>query len=611
MNFSINKKLFLLLQNQNMKKLFFFNNLDNYHFIIDAKQKITSNINIFDCYIKKYIKNYINSSLAYGIYEELKNIYINKDNIIFINDDKNNYKTIKIEKVFHSKIKNKFFKKFVKFENIFKLGETIKNNLPILISKFKYELKKENIDNKDQVNIADISLPPSNFSSKSIQIVNNIYKTGYDICNFNNEIYLKDFCFNNCDITQMSVSLLEKGNIKINILDKILDKLDNEKSKIELDDYNNWEKAYNLSQYKNYNYLFETKLKQKNFDNILSIIYQNLIIQKYKYRYNNMFSYFPEKLNLPPKFFNNISSNLYSDEISLYCPNNKNNLQPIESDILVSHPQLPLYLSSNTNGILFLYSFSEKKNKIIDEFYIDKIDSNSKFFINKLKFNLYGDNFMGCDTEGNLYNWNFDHLQSRKIPQNIIFNNPDNNNYFFCNDMCYLNNTGIIATISKKNTILFDFLMPEKKRKINDIFCGGNIILPLFSDNSLIISNNDSPGKISFIDLRKMEISKSVELFNINNPKNKNNNIKIMDMKLSEKENFLIAYGSDYTVKIFDITQKNNPLLIESLQAFNIDNKNINNLNEEKNFRGKLKLSSGYMFISKDNNIKLLRDNII
>jgi hypothetical protein len=324
-----------------------------------------------------------------------------------------------------------------------------------------------------------------------------------------------------------------------------------------------------------------------------------------------MFSYFPEKLNLPPKFFNNISSNLYSDEISLYCPNNKNNLQHIESDILVSHPQLPLYLSSNTNGILFLYSFSEKKNKIIDEFYIDKIDYNSKFFINKLKFNLYGDNFMGCDTEGNLYNWNFDHLQSRKIPQNIIFNNPDNNNYFFCNDMCYLNNTGIIATISKKNTTLFDFLMPEKKRKINDILCGGNIILPLFSDNSLIISNNDSPGKISFIDLRKMEISKSVELFNINNPKNKNNNIKIMDMKLSEKENFLIAYGSDYTVKIFDITQKNIPLLIESLQSFNIDNKNINNLNEEKNFRGKLKLSSGYMFISKDNNIKLLRDNII
>ena len=628
LNYSINKELLQFLQNQKIKKISFtnmiklsnsqdinYNTIENYTFIKDIQQKLKSNLNALYFYINKYVRQHLNCHISYAIYEELKNVYINKKNINYINDDKNNYKTIKIEKIFPTKDRYKFYDKFLKFEKIFKLGDIIINKLSILTVNFKYEKNRDNTDNRvntinnqQMINIADTSLPPSNISSKSIQIINNIFKEGYELCNFNNDLKLKDFCLNNCDITQMSLSLLEKGNIKINILDNFIKKIKNKKQEKIYDSIDNWKKAYEETLYSDYKSSFEVKLKQHNYNNIFSILYQNIIIPKYTHKYNNISLFFPKKEYGPPKYFNDMPSKKYLEEISLYYRSDKT--KPIYSDILESHPRLPLYLNSNNTGVIFLYSFSGK-TKILDEFYIDKIDNNIDHFINKIKFNLYGDNFMACDLEGNLYNWNFEHMQSRKIPESIIHSNSDNQNYFFCNDMCYLNNTGMIATTNNKNIALFDLLMPEKKRKINDIFPGGDLILPFFSENSFIISNNDSPGNISFVDLRKIEIEKKVQLYNINKDlnKQKNNNIQIMDMKLSANEKYLITYGSDYSVKIWDLNDKYNPLLIESLQPFNIENKVIDNLNE--NFNGKLKLSSGYLFVSKDNNIKLLRNNII
>ena len=627
MNYSINKQLLYFLQNQNIKKIssIKFNTnqdinyitIDNYNFINDIELKIEYNLNGFDFYINKYITKKLDCSLSYGIYEELKNIYINKKNISYIKDEVNNYKIIKIEKLFHSKEKNKFFQKFLKFEKIFKLGENIKNYLPFLTYNFKYEKNKEhNSNNKDnQINIADNLLPPSSISSKSIQIVNNIFGNGYDICNYNNELKVNDFCINSCDITQMSISLLDKGNIKINVLDKIIGKLENKKEEekeIELDNITHWENAYKVSMHKDFKYLIEFKLIKNNFDNIYPILYKNIVMPKYQNKYNDMISHFPEKLSLPPNYFNNVQSQHFLDEISLFSPKIKNN--SIYSDILEPHPQLPLYLSSNNNGEIYLYSFNDKK--ILDKYNINlkKTENNVNLNINKIKFNKYGDNFMACDTDGNLYYWTFDHMQSKKIPYykiksnintNIDSNTNSNKKNFFCNDMCYLNNTGVIATISNKNIAIYDLLMPKKNRIINEIYIGGDIILPLFSEKSLIVGNGDSPGGISFVDLRKMEVIKNYQLYINNDIKS---NVKIMDMKLSENENYLVSYGSDYTVKIWDLSDKYDPLLIESLQPFNnFDNKEKNN----EIFKGKIKLSSGYLFVSKDNNIKMLRNNII
>jgi len=585
------------------------NDIGNFHFLINLKQKINSDMNTFDFYIKKFIKDNLDSSLAFAIYEELKNIYINKKNINFISDIKNNSKIIKYEKVFHSKDKIKFFDKFFKFEKLFKLGAIIRNNIFMLSMNFKYEKIREISSHENQINISDTSLPPSYISSKSIQIVNSIFKNGYDICNFNNEIKIKDFCINHCDISQMSISLQEKGNIKINALDTLLNKIGKIKNQTELDSHIYWEKSYEAALNKDYNQIFNFKLKQNNFNDILPILYQNILIPKNQYKNNNINSFFQEKILLPPKYYNDVPSISYLNEISLYRSKSTSILY---SDILESHPQLPVYLSSNSNGIIFLYPFVQKskKSEIIDEFYVEKTESSTNIYMKNIKFNSYGDNFMACDIEGNLYNWSFDHMQSRKLPQNIIHNNSENREYFSCNDMCYLNSTGMIATISRKNISIFDFLMPERKRKVNDIYFGGDILLPFYSNSSFIISNSDSPGKISFVDIRKMEIIKETQLYNSINSENKKiNDIKIMDMKLSENENYLITYGSDYTVKIWDLSEKNNPLLIESLQPFNINNEE--KINNEGNFKGRLKLSSGLLFVSKSNNIKLLRENII
>ena len=79
---------------------------------------------------------------------------------------------------------------------------------------------------------------------------------------------------------------------------------------------------------------------------------------------------------------------------------------------------------------------------------------------------------------------------------------------------------------------------------------------------------------------------------------------EIKSIKLSERENFLVTYGKDNFVKIWDLTNKINPLLIEQIQPFNFDNfENKSHIN--------LEISDGFLFVSKDNCIKLLRNNII
>ena len=82
-----------------------------------------------------------------------------------------------------------------------------------------------------------------------------------------------------------------------------------------------------------------------------------------------------------------------------------------------------------------------------------------------------------------------------------------------------------------------------------------------------------------------------------------NPNGYIKDVKISPNENFLVTYGDDVVVKIWDLSNKTNPLLIESFQPFDAKN--------EKKPKIKLQLINGFLFASKDNSIKLLRNNII
>ena len=106
---------------------------------------------------------------------------------------------------------------------------------------------------------------------------------------------------------------------------------------------------------------------------------------------------------------------------------------------------------------------------------------------------------------------------------------------------------------------------------------------------------NDEPGFISFVDIRKRnDILKKFQA----------HDDKIKCVKLSERENFLVTYGTDNYVKIWDLTNRINPLLIEEIEPFDNDNyENKSHIN--------LEISDGFLFASKDNCIKLLRNNII
>ena len=588
---------------------------EDFKFMNYLKILVNSYLDNFDINIEKYISLYMKCDLRYSIHEELKKIYIKKSPIKFSKEDKN-IKIIKYEYLFSRKSEEKFFERFNNFENIFKLGNIICKYITYLSEKFKYEKRVENDPLDVNTNLADPSLPPSTYTISSINIVSSVFhKVGYEIFNLNENLTINDFCCNNCDMTQMAVSFGSQGNIKINFLNNLLNKkkTDSMLSLMEKDDLENWEQKYKDSYVSDYYSLLEKQI-QENYNEILSILYHGIYLPR------KTFTQFPQFLRLPPKYFNSIPSSEFliniSNQQKYAQPSSINNtssnnqggtnttINPTEvvySKVLLPHPQLPVYLSSDNRGVISVYSFSPYKDVScpIDEYYIEKnINSENKTLhvISKMKFNSYGDTLLCCDSEGSIFTWNFDHSNTRKTAKNTIHQVAGE---FSCDDCCFLNNTGIIASTSHKvdekpKTHLFDLLLPQKKRKIYEIPRGGDKILPISSDASFLVGNMEKPGNISFIDIRKMEIVNSFQAYQ---------NAYIKDVKISENENFLVTYGDDLFIKIWDLTNKTEPLLIESFQPF--EGKT------EKKPKNKLQLVNGFLFASKDNSIKLLRNNII
>ena len=585
---------------------------EDFKFMNLLKTLVNSYLDNFDINIEKYISLYMKCDLRYSVHEELKKIYIKKSPIKFSKSDKN-IKLIKYEYLFSRKSEEKFFERFNNFENTFNLRNIICKYITYLSEKFKYEKKIENDPLEVNTNLADPSLPPSTYTISSINIVSSVFhKVGYEIFNLSENLTINDFCCNNCDMTQMAVSFGSQGNIKINFLNNLLNKkkTDSMLSLMEKDVLENWVQSYKDSYISDYNSLLEKQI-QENYNEILSILYHGIYFKR------KNFTQFPQFMRLPPKYFNSLPSSDFLINISTQQKfsqpsnsnsltkdgqsNSSNNLEVVYSKVLLPHPQLPIYLSSNNRDVISVYSFSPYKdvNCPIDEYFIEKnanAEQRQPHPINKMKFNSYGDTLLCSDSDGSVFTWNFDHSNTRKTPKNIIQQIPGE---FCCDDCCFLNNTGIIATTSHKvdekpKTCLFDLLLPQKQRKVQEINGGGDRILPIASDASFIIGNFEKPGSISFVDIRKMEVVNTFQA---------HQNGYIKDIKISQNENFLVTYGDDIFVKIWDLSNKANPLLIESFQPF--DGKT------EKKPKNKLQLINGFLFASKDNSIKLLRNNII
>ena len=200
---------------------------EDFKFIDYLYALIHSYLENLDINIEKYRSKYMKCDLRYEIHEELKKIYIKKSPIKFTKKEKN-IKIIKYEFLFSSKTGEKFFERFNDFEKLFNLSEIICKYITFLSKRFKYEKRKEDDPPEVNTNLPDPNLPPSNYTMSSINIVSSLFhKVGYEVFNLNENLIINDFCFNNCDMTQMAVSFGQQGNIKINLLNNLINKKKN------------------------------------------------------------------------------------------------------------------------------------------------------------------------------------------------------------------------------------------------------------------------------------------------------------------------------------------------------------------------------------------------
>lgn len=209
----------------------------------------------------------------------------------------------------------------------------------------------------------------------------------------------------------------------------------------------------------------------------------------------------------------------------------------MHANTIVSHPLLPLYATTNNRGIVSVWSYESDTRKSIHDYCLEPISKDSMNrtkLIKKMRFNSYGNEFLTIDETGNLALFSFTHDKENKLPINNILNNLTKG----ARDAIFLNNSGIIATTTSKNsqnnssTILWDLLMPSGNNSINEIEVGGNIINSISSNSSLLIAN-DKPGNITFVDIRKMSVISSFQA----------HLDEIKSLKLSERENFLTTLG--------------------------------------------------------------------
>lgn len=267
------------------------------------------------------------------------------------------------------------------------------------------------------------------------------------------------------------------------------------------------------------------------------------IDKQFYYRYNEILtiiqdeickkkpsSIFESTSSLPPAFFNDFNSSLYLQDIST------NNITNISySNIITSHPLLPTYLTSNNRGIISAWSYSSDSKKSIDEFYIEKLtkeNMNKIKTIKRLQFNNYGHEFLTIDDVGNLYVFAYDYGKQVKLPKITLWNT----NSKSCKDAIFLNNSGVIATTFKKDTLhhttLWDFLLPINQANCGEIEIGGNLTKTIASDSTILICN-DKPGFISFVDIRRFSEVSSFQA----------HLDEIKSIKISERENFMITSG--------------------------------------------------------------------
>ena len=299
---------------------------------------------------------------------------------------------------------------------------------------------------------------------------------------------------------------------------------------------------------------------------------------------------FPFKHSQPLSIYNDLSLNLYLSEPLSYTPRTKQ----INSNVVKSHPLLPLYLTGNEKGHVFLWSFNPHKNKTIYEYYLDKQcrDSSVKKNIKKIDFNHYGNQFLTVDEDNSVFSvFEFNHTNNKST---ALYSFGNSNR--LVKDAAFYNESGVFcSTYSEYNTkytCLWDSLLPSNSANVGELFgVGGSSVIP-FDDQSYLLIANNIQGQMTLIDSRKLQ---QVLTFPAHTE-------KVNNAVLSWSNNILCTAGKDGLVKIWDISNKTEAVLIESILPY-FKEKNSKNVFVE--------LKEGNLYSGAPGSIKLLRNKII
>ncbi len=181
--------------------------------------------------------------------------------------------------------------------------------------------------------------------------------------------------------------------------------------------------------------------------------------------------------------------------------------------LVVSHPLLPIYLTTNNKGVIHTWSYQGESKTSIDEFYVEKSTKeniNKVKTLKKLKFNHYGNEFFVLDDIGNLLFFKFDHNKLFKTPILSLWSS----NAKSSRDARYINNSGLVVSTANKNklhTTLWDFLLPLNQSNVMEFDNGGNIVTS-YNRSPTILLGNEKPGSISFLDFRRNSVISSFQV---------------------------------------------------------------------------------------------------
>ncbi|CAD8077463.1 unnamed protein product [Paramecium sonneborni] len=201
---------------------------------------------------------------------------------------------------------------------------------------------------------------------------------------------------------------------------------------------------------------------------------------------------------------------------------------------LTSHPHLPLFLQSG-KGMVNVMTF-KSSSQVVAEF-----NTQSRDYIDSLKFNNSGELFIGHDVNNSAYIWKLNRINKLNTPLFLL-----NSKVRPTTDLTFINEGTVFASIysstSKPHFGLYDMLLPSNRNIVTQENFNGTDILFSTPLNSILIGNQKK-GTVNFLDIRKNQIYKTLELpFT-----------EIKFMKLNQYQTSLICACNDGQIKIVNL----------------------------------------------------------